>query len=268
MSDRDRRTIDDFGEQWAAYPDNDGYYGSVALLGDIVGPLLDLSSLEGARVGDVGSGSGRIVRMLLDAGAASVIAVEPSAGVDALRENTRDVADRVEIIHGDGTLLPTDRELDLVFSIGVLQFVEDAHPVVETMFRSLRPGGSAIVWLYAKEGTIAYRFALGALRAVTTRIPHRALVRLCKLLDRMLDPYIAACRRVKLPLGDYLLNTFARVSREKRELTLYDQLNPRYVRFHTRAEARALLESAGFEQVTLHHRRGYSWTVLGRRPRG
>lgn len=262
------RTIRDFGEQWTHYGDNEGYYGSLALLADMFGPLLPISELEGADVADIGSGTGRIVHMLCAAGARHVVAVEPSVGVERLRENVRELGDRVEVIHGPGEALPTDRALDLVVSIGVIQFIEDPGPVLRAAREALRPGGRLLIWVYGREGNTAYLLLLGALRAVTTRLPHAALDVLCRVLDRALDLYILACRVLPLPMRDYLCNTYARVSREKRRLTIYDQLNPTYARYYRGPEVREMLERAGFEGVRLHHRRGYSWTALAVKPAG
>ncbi len=266
MAARNQRTIHDFGDQWTRYGGNEGYYGSLELLTDMFGPLVSLDELRGARVADVGSGTGRIVRMLAEAGVAHVIAVEPSAGIDALRDNTRDLGERIEIVHGPGEALPAGRDLDLVVSIGVLQFIEDPQPILRAARAALRPGGRVIVWVYGREGNAAYLALLRALRAVTPRLPHALLSALCSALNVGLDVYLFACRFLRLPLRDYLRNTLARVSREKRKLTIYDQLNPTYVRFYERAEVREMLERAGFTDVALHHRRGYSWTALGVKP--
>ncbi len=257
------RTIRDFGDQWSRYADNEGYYGSLELLRDMLGPLLPLEALRGARVADVGSGTGRIVRMLLEAGAERVLALEPSAGVEALRANTRDVAERVEVLHASGEALPAGLELDYVFAIGVLPFVRDPLPLLRAARAALRPGGRLLVWVYGVEGNRAYLLLLRGLRAFSTRLPHAALEALCGALCRALDVYIALCRWLPLPLRSYLRGTLARVSREKRRLTIYDQLNPSYVHFYREGELRALLERAGFAEVRLHHRRGYSWTALG-----
>jgi SAM-dependent methyltransferase len=259
------RTIRDFGDQWSHYADNEGYYGSLELLRDVLGPLLPLEALRGARVAEVGSGAGRIVRMLLDAGAAQVVAVEPSAGVEALRANTRDVAGRVEILHAAGEALPAGLGLDYVFAIGVLPFVRDPLPLLRAARQALRPGGRLVVWVYGVEGNRLYLGLLRGLRVFTTRLPHAALDALCGLLNRLLDLYIALCRWLPLPLRSYVRGTLARVSRAKRHLTIYDQLNPSFVHFYRGAELRALLEWAGFGDVRLHHRRGYSWTALALR---
>ena len=77
-SEVDRKTITDFGDQWTRYTDNSGYYGSLGLFTDICAPLLGVDDVRGRVVADIGSGTGRIVNMLLDAGAARVTALEPS----------------------------------------------------------------------------------------------------------------------------------------------------------------------------------------------
>lgn len=263
---RAARTVRDFGEQWRQDAGNEGFYGSLELLRDALGPLLDVAELRGARVADVGSGTGRIVRMLLSAGAAHVTAVEPSEGVLLLRRNTAEFGERVRVLHATGDRLPATQDLDFVTLIGVLPFLPEPEPLLRAACAALRPGGRLIAWLYAAEQSALVRGGVGALRRVTTRLPDPALRALCALLDRALDPYIFACRFLPLPLRDYLLGVYARVSRSKRRLTLFDQLNPSYVRYYGRQELTQLLLRCGFRDVRLHDRRGYSWTAVATRP--
>ncbi len=263
---RASQNIADFGEQWSHYDDNEGFYGSVELFEDIVGPLVGSEELQGARVADIGSGTGRIVHMLLAAGAAHVTAVEPSVGVEKLRENTRDVAERVEILHAPGDALPAGLELDYVISIGVIQFIPDPQATLRAARAALKRGGRLVIWVYALEGNRLYVSLVTALRSITTRLPHRTLAWLCSALDRALDPYIVLCRMLPLPMADYLTNTYSRVEREKRRLTIYDQLNPSYARYYRRDEIEQALQQAGFVDIRMYHRRGYSWTVSGSNP--
>lgn len=260
------RTLRDFGAQWGQDADNEGFYGSLELLRDMLGPLLDPEALRAARVADVGSGTGRIVRMLLAAGAAHVTALEPSQGVELLRRNTAEFGERVRVLHATGDQLPPGLGLDLVTVIGVLPFLPDPDPLLRAAHAALRPGGRIVVWLYAAEQSGLVRGGVAALRRVTTRLPDPALRALCALLDRALDPYLFACRYLPLPLRGYLLGVFAKLSRAKRRLTLFDQLNPSYVRYYARDEVVALLTRCGFADVRLHDRRGYSWTAIGTRP--
>jgi SAM-dependent methyltransferase len=258
------RSIADFGEQWTHYRDNPGYYGSLALFADLVEPLLAADQFRGATVADIGSGTGRIVRMLSDAGAAHIYAVEPSAAMEVLKTNTRDLGARVSYQHVPGDQFIVEQPLDFVVSMGVLHHIPDPKPVVARMRAALRPGGQAIVWLYGREGNGVYLAVAEPLRKITTRLPHRALVLLCRLLDVPMSAYLAACRYCRLPLWRYMRNHLGRLTPEIRRLTIYDQLNPRWAKYYTREEAIALLANSGFVDVRCHHRHGYSWLVVGR----
>jgi hypothetical protein len=46
---------------------------------------------------------------------------------------------------------------------------------------------------------------------------------------------------------------------------VFDQLNPAYAKYYTKEEAIDLLRSAGFSNIEIHHRHGYSWTIVGER---
>ena len=260
------RTIADFGEQWTTYVDNSGYYGSAALFDDVFAPFLSATDLRHKTIAEIGSGTGRWVRVFLDAGAAHVIALEPSAAIDVLERSFADAAERVELVHAPGDRLPARADRDFVFSIGVLHHIPDPDPVCRAARAALKPGGVFGVWLYGREGNAAYLAAFRALHGITRRLPHRALAAVARVLGWALDAYIAACSILPLPLRGYMTNVLAKLSRAKRRLVIYDQLNPAYAKYYTRREAQALLERAAFEDVRIHHRHGYSWTVIGRRP--
>ena len=260
------RTIEDFGDQWTRFTGNDGYYGSPELLADILGPVLEVGALKGKRIAEIGSGTGRIVDMLLAAGAEHVTALEPSQAMRVLRDNTRSHADHITYLECRGEELPKEPAQDIVVSIGVLHHIPDPAPVVAAAYNALQPGGYLLVWLYGWEGNAGYLSLVLPLRAVSTRLPHSILSLLCHGLNALLDLYIAAARRVPVPLHRYMTEVIGRFSRQKRYLVIYDQLNPAYAKYYRQEEARQLLERAGFEDIVLYHRHGYSWTVMGRRP--
>jgi hypothetical protein len=62
------------------------------------------------------------------------------------------------------------------------------------------------------------------------------------------------------------LSVLEKMSPNKRRLIIYDQLKPAYAKYYTRQEAINLLENVGFINVRIHHRHGYSWTVIGAKP--
>jgi SAM-dependent methyltransferase len=260
------RTISDFGDQWTRFQGNEGYYGSSELFRDMCGPLLSANEVDGRRVADIGSGTGRIVRMLLAAGASHVLAVEPSDAYAVLERNVAEFGARVECLHAAGDAIPAGRSLDLVTSIGVLHHIPQPAAVVRAAHAALRPGGRLLVWLYGREGNGAYLAVTGPVRAVTTRLPHRPVFAMARLATALLVPYTALCRRLPLPLRGYFVEVLGRMPYKKRELIVYDQLRPAYAKYYTRAEAIALLRDNGFTDVRVHHRHGYSWTVIGTKP--
>jgi SAM-dependent methyltransferase len=259
------RTIRDFGRQWTTYTENKGYYGSVELLKDIVEPLLPIERLRGISAAEIGSGSGRIINMMLEAGAARLYAVEPSQAVESLKQNAAGYADRIEILNVRGDQLPP-LNLDLVISIGVIHHIPDPDPVLSAAFAALKPGGQVLLWLYGREGNELYLSIFQPLRAVTRRLPHFLLVPVAHALNFVAGIYLFLAKILPLPMRAYVVNILGRFDRQTRYLVVYDQLNPTYAKYYTRAEAIDLLHRAGFEDIQAFHRHGYSWTVLGTRP--
>lgn len=259
------RTIRDFGDQWTRYPDNDGYYASVTMLADILAPFAKPDEFRGAHVAEIGSGSGRIVNMLMDAGVAHVVALEPSAAIEALRSNTSDQADRVTLVHAAGDQLPLGA-FDAVLSIGVLHHIVDPAPVMRRALAALKPGGRFIAWIYGREGNLLYLAFATPLRWLTRRSPDFLLAALAHALVLPLSLYVFACRFLPLPMRDYMRNVISRYGWRHRFLTIFDQLNPAYAKYYAQDEARDLFESAGFVNVRLHNRHGYSWIIVGERP--
>lgn len=266
MSAGGGRTIADFGEQWTKYQDNLGYYGSVALFEDVFAPLLTAADLAGKRVADIGAGTGRFVNIFLDAGASHVVAIEPSAAFDVLKRNTGTRESRVTYLQVTGDRIPPDLGLDYAFSIGVLHHIPEPRPVLLAARRALAEGGTFCAWLYGAEGNRAYLAVLAVLRAVSRPLPHRLLAGVAGVLYWPLRSYMAVAARVNVPLGGYLNRVLGHLDADKIRLVIYDQLKPAYARYYTRDEARALFEDAGYTDVKLHHRHGYSWTVTARNP--
>jgi SAM-dependent methyltransferase len=245
------RTIHDFGQQWLAFPEVTGYFGSSALLADVCGPLLGLDEIRGRRVAEIGSGQGRIVEMLLDAGAAHVVGVEPSAAFTVLGRNLERHGSRVSLLKITGERLPPSGDLDLVFSIGVLHHIPDPGPVIHAAREALRPGGRMVIWVYGREGNHLLLFFLLPLRGLTRRLPDPLLRGIVRAIDPAVCLYIALGRLLPVPLWRYFRDVLGRFGPVERRLTVYDQLNPAYARYYRQSEAVALLERAGFTDVRL-----------------
>jgi len=256
------QTIEDFGNQWIRYPENRGYYSSTELFKDYCGPLITSDEIKGKKILEIGSGTGRIVNMLLSLGAKHVFAVEPSQAFEILVENTKKDSDRVSYYHVSGEKTP-DMEIDLAISFGVLHHIPDPKPVVDRVYELLPEGGKFIVWVYGHEGNEKYLNIFQPLRNVTQKMPDFMLHWLAGFLNVAAAVYMKLCTLVNLPLKEYVLQIFEKLDWKSRQMVIFDQLNPVYAKYYRKDEAIDLLKASGFGNLTLFHRHNYSWTVLG-----
>jgi SAM-dependent methyltransferase len=268
MSTIDDTTIQDFDEQWTRYDDNEGWYGSLALFSDMISPLMEIDDWKGKTVVDIGSGTGRIVGMLLGSGASHVYAVEPGAGAfEKLKNNVASMerGNNVTPINKRGDDWMIDEPVDFAISIGVIEFISQPGDTISQCYDALRPGGEIFLWLCAHEGNELYLKFVKPLRKITTFVPHIFLSGIVQLLYLVLYAYRLIGQILPLPLMKYLDNVWWPMSSRKRRLVIYDQLNPTYFKYYKKHEALALLETAGFKDIEIHHRHGYSWSVKGRK---
>ena len=269
MKEPGNKTIQDFGDQWSKYKSNDGWYGSSQLFKDITSPLLEPADLEGKSVVDIGSGTGRIVSMLLEAGAASVFAVEPATGAfETLVNNVKHMqrASDVTCINTQGASWTLTEQVDYVLSIGVIHHIPEPEPVIARAFVELKPGGHIFLWVYGYEGNELYLRVFQPLRKITISLPHLLLRGVVELIYGLLFLYRYIGKVIPVPLYKYISKVLWPMTPAKRRLVIYDQLNPAYAKYYKKDEIEALLKNAGFENVQAHHRHGYSWSVIGRKP--
>ncbi|MFE0176059.1 class I SAM-dependent methyltransferase [Streptomyces sp. NPDC059002] len=98
--------------------------------------------LAGARVVDVGAGTGIATALLAERGA-HVVAVEPGAG---MAEQFRRTLPRVPVVRGDGNALPlADGYADLITYAQAWHWTDQERSVPEVL-RVLRPGGALALW--------------------------------------------------------------------------------------------------------------------------
>ncbi len=127
---------------------------------DEVARVLDGLDLDGARILDIGCGSGGITLLLtLDHGAGHVTGIDVEApACNAARKRVHDAgaADRVTIRQVEpGPFEFADRSFDIVFSKDAIIHVADKDMLAREVFRVLEPGGwfAASDWLISHDDT-------------------------------------------------------------------------------------------------------------------
>lgn len=257
-------SVPDFSTQWSQFTDHRGYFVSEELLDDVMKPFVRVQDLRDKSVGEVGCGNGRFIRLLAPV-AARVVAIEPSDGFFNTEAMVREQGfDNVELIHESVYDLPSFEPLDMLMSIGVIHHLPDPLAALRAMHARLKDGGRCLIWVYGKEGNELYLSIAEPMRLLTQRMPHRLLKGLSTGLTAPLWSYIQASKRLPmLPMADYMSKVLGRFDLETLRLTIYDQLNPTIANYWTEAEVGDLMREAGFRDVELHHRHGYSWTATG-----
>jgi SAM-dependent methyltransferase len=265
MTNLHEKSIEDFGEQWTNLSSNTGYYGSIDVLKDICGPIFNTESFKNKVVIDIGAGTGRLTNLLIEAGASHVYSLEPSSAFEKLIDNTKKNRGQISYINVDGENIPTEITYDYALSIGVLHHIPNPQPTVNAAIKQLKKGGSLIIWLYGAEGNQTYLFASKIIRLVTTKLSHKSLLLLCKILLQPLKSYSALCQHLKLPMFKYMRNHISKLDDASLVITIYDQLNPCYSKYYYKDEAIKLLQDGGLINCKIYHRHNYSWTVIGQK---
>lgn len=113
--------------------------GAYALAADLLAPL------GGARVLEIGYGTGRLLELLLAAGAAEVLGVDPSPTMLAVargRRALRGASDRLHLRRGADTDLDwITAPLDAAAAVNSFQFWADPHVTLRRLHALLVPGG-------------------------------------------------------------------------------------------------------------------------------
>ena len=161
-----KESLEDFGNQFAIDKKIDNYWGSNELLKDIVYPF-KLDSIKNKIIAEVGVGSGRIIKQLLSFLPQKIYAIEPSKAIEIAKKNNKDYLNKLEFLNIRGQNITFDSELDFIFSIGVIHHIPQADEVCKKIYKSLKPGGKFIVWLYGKEGNELYLLIFNNLRRFT-----------------------------------------------------------------------------------------------------
>jgi len=200
--------------------------------------------VRGARVLDVGVGSGRFADVALRMGAAEVHGLDLSRAVEsAWRTLGKDP--RFGVVQASVFSPPfPDASFDLIFSIGVLHHTPAPRLAFERMVRLLRPGGRIAIYVYVNQPT---HVVSDAIRLFTTRLEPSRLHEAVRRVQPVLDAISSA------PLGRLALRWLPRSSHARpdwRVLDTFDWYSPKYqFRYRDHEEICEWFTSAGLVDV-------------------
>lgn len=114
--------------------------------------VMEFASHAGESVLEIGAGLGTDLAQFARHGATTTDLDLSSGHLEHARRNFALRGLTGEFRHGDAETLPfDDATFDLVYSNGVIHHTPDATGAIREMFRVLKPGGKAIVMVYAEN---------------------------------------------------------------------------------------------------------------------
>jgi SAM-dependent methyltransferase len=264
---KNKKTINDFGNQWKIHGQlREDHWTSDQMFRDHFPKNFDFSIFRGAKVLEVGSGSGRILHMLSSYQPSQLIGVEPSDAFENLKLNTNNISNLL-LLNTSGANFD-QKNLDIIISLGVIHHIPQADKVVHNIYRSLKKNGYFLIWVYGFENNRLYVVLQKILRAFTVFLPDKFLDKFSWAISYIFDFYGTISRLFfsnRLSLSGYYNNVYSKCARREKKYIIFDQLNPSYSKYYKKQEVDELLRKNGFNNIELYHRHGYSWTAIARK---
>lgn len=276
QSNIDPKTVEGFGEEWAAYSQDKLGRDEQQRMFDLYFEIFPFDELpEGAEGFDLGCGSGRwadLVRQRVG----RLHCIDPSdKALRVAKERLKGVQNvAFHLASVDDMPLP-DSSQDFGYSLGVLHHVPDPKAGLKACVSKLKPGAPFLLYIYyALENRPAWfkavwgvsdvirncvsRLPFGLRRITTTAIAggvYWPLARLARIAGR------AGIASDAFPLSAYKDSSFYTMRTDS-----LDRFGTRLEHRFSRSQIASMMEAAGLEQI--HFREGIPyWVACGRRRR-
>ncbi|MEW5855213.1 MAG: class I SAM-dependent methyltransferase [Myxococcota bacterium] len=221
-----------------------------------------LASFAGKRVLDVGCGMGRNPYWMLQAGAASVVAVDvDERSLAAARRNLAPFPNATVETRSVYELDPAATGLfDRVTCIGVLHHLQDPEEALRRMWRCVAPGGDLVLWCYGKEGNRLLLPVIQGFRMLGSRLPLPVTHVVAKAASAVLWPALRV-----LPWRTEYYRNLRKLSFRNVQSIVFDQMLPVTANYWTRQDMKRLISPLG-GQTHLELVQGNSWHARVTRP--
>jgi len=232
--------------------------------------LVTGDEIRGSVLADIGCGSGRFSKVLLDFEPRLIHCVEPSSGFgDAEKNLSVSIGAGVVQMHHDTVENVQLSGIDYAFMVGVLHHLIDPIESLRNVYRMLRPGASLLIWVYGSEQSPIMASAIRYMRRFLGKFPDRLLEAFCSLFVALLNCHSLVVRLLpkNAPLRNYFVGRWRTYSFSYKKLIIFDQLNPSVATFYTVENLRRTLTEAGFERIIINVLEG-SFGLAARCERG
>ena len=223
---------------------------------------------------EAGCGSGRNMIVLAQEGVKDIIGLDLSESVDVAYEKTKQFPN-IHLVQGDILNPPFKKDLDIIFSVGVLHHLPAPKDGFLSLTRFLKPKGIMAITVYGKENNEWIVRYLDPLRKnIFSRFQGFSLA-LSFLLALFVYPVI---RFIYKPLNEIrLTKNFAREHLFYNDFLyllsklgfkvcvgqIWDQITAPTANYHSKQDIQEWFETAGLKDIRLEWRNRNCWNGVG-----
>lgn len=268
----DRKTVDGFGEEWAAF-DQSGLAGEefAKLFDDYFGIFPFAALPKDAEGFDLGCGSGRWA-----AGVAPKVGllhcIDPAEKALDVARRRLATAGNVRFHHATSDAIPlADGSQDFGYSLGVLHHIPDTPRALADCVSKLKPGAPFLVYLYYRFDTRPAWFrglwrASDVVRRAVFRLPFAARKAVTSGIAASVYWPLARSARLAERLGgnvaNFPLSAYRNLSFYTMRTDALDRFGTRLEQRFTKPEIEAMMIAAGLNQIRFSEREPF-WVACG-----
>lgn len=220
--------------------------------------ILNVKSLSGMKILDVGCGTGRVTNCLIASNPSEILSIDPSiSDVDFhsfVIEKNRKFPGQIRFSQSSALNFETNEKFDVIFIVGVLHHIPESVATLRNLRNFLSPSGQIVIWVYSKEIGRFNLMALTILRSVfqfmgPLKIPFTKLLRKILKISAFFTSKRSEIRMITVK------------DSEESILALFDQLNAGYAKYYSMKdlEEEARLAGLVLNKTLATGRKG--WTV-------
>jgi SAM-dependent methyltransferase len=268
----DWQTVEGFGQEWAAYDQEELPAGDFAAMFDAYFHIFPFDSLPDNAVGfDLGCGSGRWAAGVVDR-VGLLHCIDPAApALDVARRRLAGHSNvRFHLASSDSIPL-ADGSADFGYSLGVLHHVPDTAQALRDCVSKLKPGAPFLVYLYYRFDTRPLWFratwrASDTARKVIFRLPFAARKVVTSVIAATvywpLARGAALAENLSVDVSNFPLSLYRKLSFYTMRTDALDRFGTRLEQRFTRPEIESMMRQAGLADIRFSNREPF-WVACG-----
>jgi ubiquinone/menaquinone biosynthesis C-methylase UbiE len=202
--------------------------------------------------------------------------IDPSSALEVARRNLKDMRNCEFIAATSDTIPFDDDSMDFGYSLGVLHHIPDTAKAMHNCVAKLKPGAPFLVYLYYSFENRPFWFRLlwkasELGRAIISKAPHPARYAMSQIIAAAVYWPLARTARLFERLGfdasNFPLSMYRSCSFYTMRTDALDRFGTQLEQRFSRAEIRAMMESAGLRRIEFSNREPF-WCAVGYRDAG